>query len=107
MSVIQITIEGTKFLLPVEEDGYVFPTYILEHREQIVELIKKGDALLSKLSDPFSQDAELAQEEFNFAKQQLRVFIETTKIIGTPFDLRNPDLVIIDQNLTVELEIDL
>ena len=95
---IKIHVGGGTFLLPEPgpHSNYIFPTYILEHKDDIERLVEGG--------------GDFAKDPLNFhsnSAQDLSTFRSKTGIIGFPFDARDPDLFAANEGVEILLEIEL
>lgn len=96
MKAIKIIIGGAAFLLPDSHQFYEFPTYILQHKDAILQHIEAG----KKFSiDPLTNHFE--------GLSDLKEFKRITGIIGYPFNAHDPDLYAIDRNVEIISEVEL
>ena len=81
MRAIKVNIAKSSFLLPDSHQFYDFPTYILQHKDQIEQHVKAGKKFAS---DPLT--------DHTIGLPDLSEFKRITGIIGYPFDSRDPTL---------------
>lgn len=96
MLATKIKIGGSFFLLPDSHGDYEFPTYIVEHKEAILEHVMAGNKLKEDpLADHFDDLPDMTE------------FRRITGIIGFPFDAHDPDLFALDRGVEIVLEVEI
>lgn len=108
MDAIKVTLGGTSLLLPdSHSDNYEFPTYIIENKELIKNLVDAGNEIIKHTSNPFSKEMDAAEKKAKELSQQSKKFKEVTGVIGWPFDMRDADLYAAQNNINVILSMSL
>lgn len=103
MIAVKINLNERSFLLPESHSDYEMG-YITEHKSMIESYIRASDILLNDLSE--GNDISESHNRVLFIKNELADFKEVTGIIGTPFDSRDVELYIYENNIDVVLEMD-
>ncbi|MBE3211088.1 hypothetical protein IM288_21795 [Enterobacter cloacae complex sp. P32C] len=100
MQAIKIRIDDHIFLFP---DGFdfVFPDYVNEHIATIRQYIAAGKETIEAMKNYGKTDTTELQKRTRLLKTELAEFKARTGIIGFPFDSRDVDLYVKNNNIDV------
>ncbi|TDB42073.1 hypothetical protein [Photorhabdus luminescens] len=104
MQYVLININNCKFLLPEPIGDYEFPSYILKHKQLIIDYIEVSNSMLKYGGEPFSEEMQQCDNRAKHIRYQLADFKAITGIVGFPFDMRDVDLYIINNSLNIASE---
>ena len=94
MRAIKIHVGEASFLLPDSHQFYEFPSYIVQHKEKILQHVTASKKFVN---DPLTDHtADLPD---------LSEFKRITGIIGYPFNIHDVDLYVLDRKVHVTLEV--